>query len=562
VLKINPTKTFLNARQLQDLLLFREIWMPQNVREERSAPPVTPGQQSDDFMVQRYRQVASAAAFPWNATVSLEHLDVNLDFGQSIGKSSISIKNLWAASTKTSGWQQDLCVGLDQINITGVGRIGGFVDLSNLEGRTSIEWPLGPDSGNQTPLVQATAGFERLRLKISFDYQPFAFADIEDFHHLMYNIREAAESKTDRLVAVLDGGKVYVFCTSTSPAQAVGLVQAFERLIQEKQAAYKQSLQELEKQLQRPSISQSLALPPVHPPSPAPAPDTNRLPIRLRTDVLVHIRAISVGAFPSTFLDSQVLKLEANEVEAGFLVGITDEKIQGDLSMTLGQLQVALASVKRIKMPKTLGDIPAEEVIANAVAGKGGVIARVPRVVAKMQTWQKPSIREIDYIFKSAFEGKVDIGWNYSRISFIRSMWDTHTRSLAARLGKPLPQSAVRITTAPEDKDKADDGGDRNEKAAAAPGEEDKHDALPQNEKGKITAVVDMPLSKYEYRALQPPIVETPQLRDMGEATPPLEWIGLHRERLPNVVHQVVIVALLEVAKEVEDAYGRILGAS
>ncbi len=57
-------------------------------------------------------------------------------------------------------------------------------------------------------------------------------------------------------------------------------------------------------------------------------------------------------------------------------------------------------------------------------------------------------------------------------------------------------------------------------------------------------------------------MIETPQLRDMGEATPPLEWIGLNRDRLPNLTHQIVIVALLELAGEVEDAYSRILGSS
>ncbi len=41
-----------------------------------------------------------------------------------------------------------------------------------------------------------------------------------------------------------------------------------------------------------------------------------------------------------------------------------------------------------------------------------------------------------------------------------------------------------------------------------------------------------------------------------------LEWIGLHREKLPNLVHQIVIVTLLELASEVEDAYGKILGSS
>ena len=71
-----------------------------------------------------------------------------------------------------------------------------------------------------------------------------------------------------------------------------------------------------------------------------------------------------------------------------------------------------------------------------------------------------------------------------------------------------------------------------------------------------------MPQSKYGYVALEPPVIETPQLRDMGEATPPLEWIGLHRDKLPNITHQIIIVTLLEVAKEVEDAYSKILGTS
>ena len=69
-----------------------------------------------------------------------------------------------------------------------------------------------------------------------------------------------------------------------------------------------------------------------------------------------------------------------------------------------------------------------------------------------------------------------------------------------------------------------------------------------------------MPTSKFNYVALVPPVIDTPQLRDMGEATPPLEWIGLHRDRLPEATHSVAIVTLMEVAKEVEDAYVRILG--
>lgn len=548
ILKINPMKTAINARQLQDVLLFREIWMPRELGRELSAPTApsssTPAQ-ADEFLVQRYRQVASAAAFPWNATVAMEEIFVDLDLGQSIGKTSFSIKNLWAASRKSSGWQQDLYLGIDQVFARCTGRMGGYIELSELKVHTSIEWPSQELQAQHAPLIQATLGFARLRVKAAFDYQPFAFADVEEFGFLMYNVREDDSTFADRLVAMLDGGKVFAYLTATSPAQAVGLYQAFDRLIQEKQGAYKQSVNDLEKHLQRPSVTQPYNLQGLSPLSSRQKKESGKFPISLRTNVVVMLRSLSVGAFPSTFLDSQILKLEAMEVQTRFAVNLTGSRIHSDLSMTLGQLQVALAAVQRGKILKTLGDISVEEVITSAVSSKGGVILRVPRVVASMQTWQAPEEKQIDFIFKSLFEGKVDVGWNYSRISFIRGMWNAHSRSLAGRLGKALPESAVRITTEHHEND-----GKEGESGQTS------------NEQGRITAVVSMPLFKYEYNALEPPIIETPQLRDMGEATPPLEWIGLHRERLPNVIHQVVIVSLLQVAKEVEDAYGHILGAS
>ncbi len=55
-----------------------------------------------------------------------------------------------------------------------------------------------------------------------------------------------------------------------------------------------------------------------------------------------------------------------------------------------------------------------------------------------MQTWQVPRSRQIDYIFKSAFEGKVEVGWNYSRISYIRGMWASHSKTLAQTWGHEL----------------------------------------------------------------------------------------------------------------------------
>jgi len=546
ILKINPTRTFINGKQLQDLLLFREIWLPPEIRASQpSSPPPQQAQgRQEEFFAQKYQSVAAAAAFPWNATVSIAELAVNLDLGQSIGKQSFTITDLWASQAKSSSWEQNLCIGMEEMAMSGSGRMSGFIRLNKLGIRTTIKWPQDAVPQRRTPLIQASAGFQRLRAKAAFDYQAFAFGDIEGFDFLMYNVHQTQFEAKDRLVAVVDCEKAYVFCTSTSPAQALGLYQAFDRLIQEKQQAFEQSLRDIEKHLRRESTVVPTRFGPRIPDWPVAQRSGTKSMISLHTDVVLTMGTISFGVFPSTFFDSQILKLEANNIQARFAVGVEKGRIQSALGMTLGQLQVALATVKRVTATPRALDISVDDVVGSAVNAKGGTILRVPKVVASMQTWQDTDSNNVDYIFKSLFEGKIDVGWNLSRIDFIKNMWVAHSRSLAARLGKALPESAVKITAGPVEEG---DSAKLGDKAAA-------HE--------KITAEVNLPLSKYEYHALEPAIIETPQLRDMGEATPPLEWIGLQRDRLPNVTHQIIIVSLLEVAKEVEDAYERILGSS
>jgi hypothetical protein len=495
-------------------------------------------------------------------------MKIDLDLGQAIGKSTLLVDNLWASSRKDSSWEQNMCIGVGKVGIDSTGRMSGFVELSGVKVRTMIAWPQHADGYRQTPTIQASAGFDRLRLKAAFDYQAFAIADVSSFDFLMYNVRPDNPLEKDRLVTLLDGDKVNVFLTAHSASQSVGLFQAFERLVQENQNAYEQSLKDIEKFLRR----QSAIVPTRFGPKvleefekkDEDKQDNTMLmaPISLYTDVVVTLKSINVGAFPSAFFDNQIFLIEASDVQARFAATLDKGKIHSGLGMTLGQLQVALTSVAQPTGPKTLQEITINDVVNNATNARGGTILRVPKVIASMQTWQAPASYQIDYIFKSEFLGKVDVGWNYSRISFIRNMYNTHARNLASRLGKPVPESAVQIKTgqAGHSSDPPTSASGTSDPPSSGLLSEEQENDEKEKQEEKITAVVNVPQSKYSYTPLEPPIIETPQLRDMGEATPPLEWIGLHRERLPNVTHQIVIVALLGVAREVEDAYGRILG--
>ncbi|GIC85475.1 putative fermentation associated protein (Csf1) [Aspergillus udagawae] len=539
VLRVSPMQVMLNAKQVQDLLLFREIWVPSN-EETNSGRTFQPeSNEPQAYIVQRYQQVAAAPAFPWNSAVAIEKLEIQLDLGSTLGKAQFAVNDLWLSSRKTSDREQSLSIGFKSTEIESKGRMSGSVELQTLKIRTSIQWPDEKPNVHSVPLIQASISFQQLQAKVSFDYQPFLVANISMFDFLMYNVRGGNGAPKQRLFSILEGDKVQVFCTSLTASQCLALIQGWQRLAQDKQAAYEASLREVERYLRRRTSVFTEKMEPQAKELAKKTKDANaeKAPISLNTGVVVSITDVNLGVFPSSFFDNQIFKLEAHDAQARFYVSLKEGKIHSALGLTLGQLRVALSAVNR-PTSTDIEDLLVNEIVSRAIGSRGGTILKVPRLMASMETWQTPGLPQIEYIFRSTFEGKVDVGWNYSRISFIRDMWERHSRALTSRLGKPLQPSAVRITRGPG----SEGDGDKQEE--------------------KITAVVNVPQSKYTYTALEPPVIETPQLRDMGEATPPLEWIGLQRDKLPNITHQIVIVTLLEIAKEVEDAYAKILGSS
>lgn len=542
ILKFSPMKVAINAKQLQDFLLFREIWYPAELRQDSVAPvKLQTESSSQGHLVQRYQQVAATAAFPWTATVSISAVEISVDLGQAIGKTVFAINDFWVSSKKTSDWEQNLCLGFSRVGADCTGRLSGFVALQDFRLRSMIKWPEREQALNETPLVQASIAFNQFRLKAAFDYQAFLIADITSMEFLMYNVRRAREGSGDRLVAIFDGNAIQVFGTPASAALGVALYQAVQKLIQERRDSFETSLREIERFMKRksPSFGPSSRMESMVPK--LTDEDTlSKSPISLDTDVVVMLKALNLGVFSGTFSDKQVFKIEALDAQARFAANIVQRRIHSILDLTLGQLRIGLATVRDAEGPRTLTDLSVEDVVRRATGSRGGTILKVPRVQAAMETWQRPRDSRIEYIFKSAFEGKVEVGWNYSRISYIRGMWANHTRMLQQTWGKELAVTAIRVTGVPTSRAEDEDGGEQN----------------------KITAEVNVPQSGYEYVPLEEPVIETPRLKEMGEATPPLEWIGLHRERLPNLMHQIVIVALLELAGEVEDAYGRIMGSS
>jgi hypothetical protein len=157
-----------------------------------------------------------------------------------------------------------------------------------------------------------------------------------------------------------------------------------------------------------------------------------------------------------------------------------------------------------------------------------------------MWTKQEEESDIVQHIFKSRLDGKVDIGWNYGSVMYVQELWKTFELKLKQGEGGRVNQLSRE-----EDQRIRD-----NVESEISDSENSGKPALPIAPSSSSTS------SKfYSYMALEPAIIETPQLRQMGDATPPMEWIGVNRMKLPAFTHQALIVPLQKVSRKVENLY-------
>ena len=157
-----------------------------------------------------------------------------------------------------------------------------------------------------------------------------------------------------------------------------------------------------------------------------------------------------------------------------------------------------------------------------------------------MWTKQNEDSDIVEHIFKSRLDGQVDIGWNYGSVMYVQELWKTFELKL-----KQGEESRVTHVSKEEEEsiqERVEAETFSNQKST----EPDTHADLSEMSVGTRT---------YSYVAVEPAVIETPQLRQMGEATPPMEWIGVNRMRLPAFTHQEFIVPLQRVSRKVENLY-------
>ncbi|OWB76337.1 hypothetical protein B5S32_g488 [[Candida] boidinii] len=530
---ISNIDAYINVQQRQDIDLFGDIWLPGEIYDESFSKQSVElrRQEVNKTFASRLREVASTTAFPWILSLILKQINLKIDFGQSLGILYVTLDKCWAVSTKSLNWDQSFKFEIGRLRVDSEGRLGGLFLMEKARMTSAISWKMD-SKVLDIPLVLVSIGIGELETKLSLDYHPFFLCYIKGASISIYN-QKGDGGKLDKLIAsaAIDSFKVYL--TALSASNFVDIYTTTLRIRQDIKASYRDVLNDsananMTSNLIKQKDSDSL-------------PNVREVFLdaigKLHTILKVRISDLKLQVFPSSLLDHQALVIKTGVVGAKFTQR-AGEIVENKLRLNINDFIVSLSGFKVKPTEEALSEPRVEAYMQMANTAFGGDIFVFPSWDISMDMWQESGSKVINHIFKCHFGGKVDIRWKINSIYFIREMWYAHANALSTRL------TALKILT--NETEEVLDESIENHSIFESVNLENR---LKDVEEGQ----------EYEYRALEVPIIETPQLKDLGNATPPLEWFGVHRAKFPNLTHQVLIVGLQKLVKEAEIGYAKSL---
>lgn len=533
--KVGDIMIDINMKQLQELELFKDIWFGGDqlsaLQFEQGTDDNT-SKKKELNLVAKYNRTASRAAMPWSTDISVSNIVGKLDMGQNVGKFTFRLDRFWLSMYKLSTWEQNLSFGFDKIGLNSEGRLGVNFQVDNLHAQFGIAWRSDSEylDALYLPLVQVVVGLDLVESKITLDYHTFFILLIKKLNFGVSNNRDEITGMSDELYAVGDCEVINVFLTDLAASFFLDIWYTLKRLRIESNVGYNAILKEVE-------ISNSTSTPygrNLHKELDSEQCENqeekpNKAIKRLRVILEVKLAGFNFYIFPNSFADRDVFTVCLHNAEARFQQQSIEETVQNSLQLAMSTFTVRLASLKK-PFKQDIGQLDPQRFVKHVLASaKGGTIIMIPTFTIDMDTWQKNGTSVIEYKFASEFGGRVDVGWNLGSINFIRAMWADHARAYSTR------REAYQI--------------DSDNKVLGAENIDDR--------------LKDVELStKYTYVALATPQISAPQLKEMGEATPPIEWIGLNRAKFPGMTHQIVIRGLQTLVQEVEVVYEEMLGYS
>lgn len=506
---ISDLDAYLNVKQIQNLYLFLDIW--QFGEMLRSKPLNIPDVTTPTGSMLSLQQVNHGGSLiPWCFTLIFSNIRGRIDLGPSLGILSLNLKKIWLASDHYENKRQLLHIFTDVVKLESIGRLSGIFEVTGAFWVAEVNWS-SITRNSKHPLVAISFNIDNIKIKLAFDYHIFLIGTIDNTKIHLHSERDRLGNMPDLLIVTLTCNAINLCSTALVASNLLDIYNTIMRMKQDTNISYLETLRESDTAELKKKINYR---------------DVLRVLNLIQTDVSVDIKTFNVQISPISLFNIEVVVIKIESILASVKT-LSGGKVATYLDLQILNAKGSLSTSKKEIDEETVSRMSVEDYMKYASEIKGGTIIDIPRLQVSMHTWQSHNSDILEYKYTSTFGDKIAVRWNLGPINFIKAMWATHVRALAVRRSQNI--------------------GNFNEES------EDNIEKRIKEEEN---------LLKLIYIAIEEPRIDMPQIKDLGDATPPLEWFGLNRKHFPMFTHQLVMVPIQKLIHSAEKEYASIIGHS
>ncbi|CAI2166467.1 8487_t:CDS:10 [Funneliformis geosporum] len=578
----------LNIRHLQDLLLLKTIWIDQatklyevsNLNSQQSSRPVSGeyinGDKSPLFSSSPLRSITpilenETKVKPYSVyvIVKLNQLDLSSDLGQAIGKIRFNTKNIQVRTKNVPGSLKEATASIDYLDIQCEGRLTGSADMKGLTFKTILGIPPNSETDGSTCVTNLLFRTERIQSSLEYEYQKILVLDADP---MQFKLTDCWTIISPEKASVLIHAKISIkriqaiVAIKTIPI-FLNMMNKLLVLVEEKRISASNVISKSKRSSHLNTNSQSQTIESNHRLT---LPETNIKSSSFKELLVGGLLVYPVGKitiamekahltiFPNHFHDTDCVQT----IFDGLLVDMKrsireDNRINRELDMQLNGIALLKSNCKKLnhKHEKSFTFQNWFDHVENSPSKN---IFTLPNTHLIMDTTQGIGSNIVDHKFAVNFRGKVDVALNFGLIRYLQelgALYKEQLRKNATGTTGDLPRSPIvppltpSLTSTPVDSPKSIPLIQvQNPSSPVLPDSPKEMMEIQSNENE------DSKESKKEdafiFNPIEPVKLE-PQLRILGDATPPLEWVGVQRAKVPGFVHTEITMNLDEIINQI-----------
>lgn len=526
-----------NIRQLQDLLCFKAVWLDrieQMVPLPASTIPIesTPA-----------KATATQKGILITAVVArIQEVRLTCILGQSIGTVEVTASQLLGRLRLVPKHSRSFSANLEGLRAASKGRLAGHFSTTGIYFENMLQDVQSNPATGIHSCVTLRILIGHTSSSLEFDYRriflvqadPIRIGALDDWSSLYEG------GKDLKLNFSLRFGSFSMMATSQTVPTLVRLAQDLERLIEDRSAKARSALftgtdpipqvTAQDKSVEASQDTKEAIL------DRSTVPSTIPSGTRVIGNIDLEAERLRLAIFLHHFTDAEAFRADAGAVQAQLERGVVEDgTISRNLHLHLGFFGIRKLRAKKVS-PAQERDYTFEEWLEHLRTAQERNIFKLPTSEARMMSEQKRDSNKIEHRFSTAFTGQVDISLNYALLKQLGEVVNAYKegmqRTREAGVAKTAPSTpmvsdlATLPPTSSADECEAKDKSAPSHLSATSIPPPQAHDII----------------NTLEYIALENHI-ELPQLQLLGDATPPLEWLGVQRGHFPAWVHEGTLLS-------------------